>query len=279
MKDMKLGIQMWSIYDVCMREGFPKVFELLHDMGYQGMEFCLNSDATLRAKFDGNIDLREVIHAARDNDIKLIGTHLSMERLLEDPAPILDECLELGLPCAAIGPAFYADRTPIRDQQEMYGHVVRFAQMFKQAGIQLQVHCSAFGYLRDYRGRRVVDAMFEEAGLENLQPEFDTAWMICGGVIPTEYLKKYRDYVDYLHFKDFHPPLEDSDYILVRHNAVADHYMERGTAVGLDGIQDLGAIISTARECSTKWLIVELWNEPDSLENAEISINNLKAHM
>jgi sugar phosphate isomerase/epimerase len=274
---MKIGIQMWSIHDVCKNEGFQKSFELVGKMGYQGWEFALGDKALLSERMGTRIDIDDLKKAASDNGIELLGSHISMQRLLENPKPILDECLKLGLSYAAIGPAFYGDREPFADQKAKYADVKRISKLFKDNGIQFQVHGSAFGYLRDYRGRRTIDGMIEECGVENLQPEFDTAWMICGGVLPTEYLRKYKGHVDILHFKDFHPPMEDSDYILVRHNNVADHWL--GCAVGDNGIQDLGTIVPVAHECGTKWLLVELWNEQNSLENAKISIDNLKKHV
>ncbi len=272
---MKTAIQMWSINDVCMKEGLPQAFQLVRDMGYEGFEFALGGSATLQEKC--GMDPEAVRDAAQAAGLALIGTHLSLGRLLEDPQPLLTECLALGLPYAAIGPAFEGDRTPFARQKELYAAVKEVAKLFHHNGIQLQVHCSAYGYLRDYRGRRVVDGMFEEAGLDLLQPEFDTAWMICGGVIPTVYLEKYAGYVDLLHFKDFHPPMEDSDYILVRHNQVVDYH--RGCPVGENGIQDLPSILAAAEKAGTKWVITELWNEADSLENAEISLRNLRRHL
>lgn len=276
-QEMKIGIQMWSIHDICVEKGFAEAFKLVSQMGYQGWEFALGSDATLSERMGRPIDIQEVKQAAAEYGIELLGSHVSTERLLENPEPIIAECVELGLSYAAVGPCFYADRTPFEDQKICYEDTKRFARMFKEAGIQFQVHGSALGYLRDYRGRRTIDGMLEECGLDLLQPEFDTAWMIVGGVIPAVYLNKYKGYVDILHFKDFHPPMEDSDYILVRHNEICDHH--KGCAVGDNGIQELGVIVQAAKECGTKWLMTELWNEADSLENAQISIDNLKKHL
>ena len=275
--ELKIGIQMWSIHNVCKELGFAKAFELVSKMGYQGWEFALGSSATLADRMERPNDLQEVKQAAAENGIELLGCHVSTERLLEDPEPVIAECRELGLSYAAVGPCFYADRTPFDEQKKCYENTKRFAQMFRDAGIQFQVHGSAFGYLRDYRGRRTIDGMLEECGLDLLQPEFDTAWMIVGGVIPAVYLDKYKGHVDILHFKDFQPPMEDSDYILVRHNEICDNH--RGCAVGDHGIQDIGTIIPAARACGTKWLMTELWNEPESLKNAEISIENLKKYL
>ena len=53
-----------------------------------------------------------------------------------------------------------------------------------------------YGYLHDYKGRPTYQGMIEEAGIDLIQPEFDTAWMICSGNDPIELLKKYRGHVD-----------------------------------------------------------------------------------
>ena len=41
--ELKIGIQMWSIHNVCKELGFAKAFELVSKMGYQGWEFALGS--------------------------------------------------------------------------------------------------------------------------------------------------------------------------------------------------------------------------------------------
>ncbi|MFR6332892.1 MAG: hypothetical protein ACLUOI_31730 [Eisenbergiella sp.] len=94
------------------------------------------------------------------------------------------------MPYAAIAPIFYGDRTPFEEQRRLYKETVRLSRLFKENGIQLQVHCAAFGFLKDYKGRNTVEGMFEECSLEYLQPEFDTAWMICSEIDPHEYLAK-----------------------------------------------------------------------------------------
>ncbi|KIL40502.1 hypothetical protein SD70_13110 [Gordoniibacillus kamchatkensis] len=277
MGKMKLGLQMWSIHDVCMKEGICKAIEIVKELGYDGFEFAINDRGTVEELF--GVKPAEVKKALQANDVKGIGYHASSRLLFENPDPILKECVELEIPYAAIGPAFYGDRTPHKKQIEIIKKVEKAAKIFKSNGVQLQVHCAAYGYLHDYKGRYTVDGMFEDVGLEYLQPEFDTAWMICGGVDPAEYLHKYKGYVDILHFKDYRPLSkdEDSEYILVRHDTVNDYHF--GCAVGDSGVLDIAPIVRAAEECGTKWAVTELWNEPDSLENARISAQNLKKYL
>ena len=37
MAKMKIGIQMWSINDICMQEGLPHAFRMIRDIGYEGL--------------------------------------------------------------------------------------------------------------------------------------------------------------------------------------------------------------------------------------------------
>lgn len=277
MSNMKLGLQMWSIHNVCVQEGIIKALEIVREMGYEGFEFAINNRGTVEELF--GVKATEVKKALDANGIQGIGYHTSLSKLAEDPDPILKDLLELEIPYAAIGPAFYGDRTPNQTQKDLIQKVQNAAKLLKSNGVQLQVHCAAYGFLRDYKGRYTSEGMFEDVGLDYLQPEFDTAWLICSGLDPAEYLHKYKGYVDILHFKDYRPlsAEQDSDYILVRHDTVNDYQL--GCAVGDNGVLDLAPIIKAAVESGTKWAVTELWNEPDSLENAKLSAYHLKKHL
>ena len=63
--ELKIGIQMWSIHNVCKELGFAKAFELVSKMGYQGWEFALGSSATLADRMERPIDLQEVSRRLR----------------------------------------------------------------------------------------------------------------------------------------------------------------------------------------------------------------------
>lgn len=274
---MKLGLQMWSIHDVCLKEGIVRALEIVRDLGYEGFEFALNSRGTVEEVF--GISPAEVKRALDANNVEGIGYHASSAKLFDNPDPIIRDCHELDVAYVGIGPAFYADRTPRRTQIELTKKVEKTAKRLKENGIQLQIHCAAYGYLRDYKGRYTVDGMFEDIGLDYLQPQFDTAWMICGGVDPVEYLAKYKGYVDLVHFKDYRPlpPEDDSDYVLVRHDTINDY--DYGCAVGDGGVLDLAEVVPGAAVAGTKWAVAELWNEANSLENARISAQNLRRYL
>ena len=275
--NMKLGIQMWSIHNVFVEQGIEKTAKEIRAMGYEGLEFALGGSPTLSDRCGYPVDPKEVRKQLLDNGVEPLGSHIAFGAFLEDPDTVLGECLDLGIKYAAIGPAFEGDRTPHEDQIEKYRQIAAAAKKFKENGIQFQVHCAVYGYLHDYKGRPTYQGMIEEAGVDLIQPEFDTAWMICSGNDPVELLEKYKGHEDILHFKDYHPIPYSSDYILVQHNEVCDHHF--GCAVGDNGVQDVGQIVDAADQCGVKWVLTELWNEPNSMENAKISADNILKYL
>ena len=133
MSDMKLGLQMWSIHDVCIEKGMPEALCLIREMGYEGFEFALGDCATLEERCGAKP--AEVKKALQEYGVKAIGSHISFERLLEDPDPVLKDCVEYEVPYAAIAPIFYGDRTPFEEQRRLYKETVRLSRLFKENGI------------------------------------------------------------------------------------------------------------------------------------------------
>lgn len=267
---MQFGIQDCSLGPVRERYGLLGSFEQLRKNGFEGVEFAV-WNKTLKEMH--GIDAKDIRLAMDDAGMKAIGIHVDLDRLDEDPTAAIEECHALGIEYAAVCPAFYGDRTPYAEQKALYEKVTRVAKKLKENGIQFQTHCAALGYLLDYKGRCVVEGMMEEAGLDLLQPEFDTAWMVCGGVDPATYIRKYAGYVDLIHMKDFLPQLPDTPYIMVRHNTVCDEQL--GCVIG-QGIVNIPEVIQAAGESGTKWLIGEFWDGDGVLEEARLGLEYMK---
>jgi sugar phosphate isomerase/epimerase len=209
--------------------------------------------------------------------VEPIGGHIDLGALTNDPQTVLDECLALGLPCVGIGPSFYGDRERKPDQISKNEQIAKAARLLKENGIKLVVHCAAYGWLRDCKGRLTSEGMIEDAGgLDFLEPELDLAWLVCAGLDPAEFMTKFKNHMKIVHFRDFRKLPEWSEYILVRHNTICDHGY--GCAVG-EGVLDLKKLVPRAAENGAEWAVTELWNEPGSAENAKISAENIKKYM
>lgn len=275
---MDLGLQMWSVHDHCVNDGFEAVMKKIKPMGYNGFEFAINSGATLSERVGYPVDPKELKRIMDHYDVKPIGCHIDLNALLREPETVLRECLALELPYVGVGPSFEGDRTPKPDQIEKNRRIAKAAKLLKENGIKLQVHCAAYGWMRDYQGRLTSEGMIEDAGgLEYLEPELDMAWVLCGGLDPLVMLERYKGHAGIVHLKDFHPLPEWSEYILVRHNTICDHHY--GCAVGDNGSLNLSEVIPAAKETGVQWVVTELWNEKNSMENAKISAENILKYM
>ncbi len=275
---MDLGLQMWSVHDVCVNEGFEAVMKQIKPMGYNGFEFAINNGATLSDRVGYPVDPKELKHIMDYYGVKPIGSHIDLGALLREPETVLRECLALELPYVATGPSFEADRLPKPDQIERNSRIAKAAKLLQENGIKLQVHCAAYGWMRDYLGRWTSEGMIEDAGGPKfLELELDLAWLICAGLDPVEMMQKHKGNLNIVHFKDFHPLPDWSEYVLVRHNTICNHGY--GCAVGDAGVLDVKQLVETAQECNVQWIVTELWNEPNSLENARISAKNIRKYL
>lgn len=271
---MKLGLQMWSIHDVCMRLGVEKTMQTISQMGYRGFEFAVHQYETLEQLWGERPE--RVAEIMGSYGVEPVGIHLNWDLFSKNPMPAIEESKKLGLSYIGLGQLFYPDRVPHDVQRAIHARLKEVSQMVSDHGMKMVLHVSAASYCRDFLGRYSFEGMLEDVGLDLIQPEFDTAWMLVGGVDPEAYIRKYAGKLDILHMKEFTGPMENSDYIMVRHNAVT---MDRGCAVGASGSQNVCGIIEEARKAGTKWIVTELWNEPDSIDHARESAQTILKYL
>ena len=260
---MKMGIQMWSIHDECMRRGVDETMRIVSDMGYTGFEFAVHEYATVEQLWGERPE--KIAETMARYGVQPLGIHLNWDLFSADPMTVIRECRILGLPYLGLGHLYYPDREPAERQMAIHKRLGELSRIAADNGMKMLLHVSATGYCRDYKGRYSFEGMLEDVGEEWIQPEFDTAWMVVGGVDPEAYIRKYAGRVDVLHLKEFTGPLEQTEDVMKRHDAIT---IDRACAIGASGSQNTPGIIETARESGTKWILTELWNEENALENA-----------
>lgn len=96
----------------------------------------------------------------------------------------------------------HPDRAPRLSQKQWDGmleHIVILAKIAKEYGVRAVIHPHAGGYIefQDEIEQVVQDISYEIAGLC-----LDTGHLYYSQMDPVEYLKKYADKLDYIHFKD-----------------------------------------------------------------------------
>lgn len=144
-------------------------------------------------------------------------------------------------------------------KSELLAEISGAVDKFSAHGFIPGYHNHTYEFEICYGGRPWHDYVMD--AIPSAVAELDLCWLEVGGGDAAKYIEKYRGRVDLLHVKDYvgrgkitkndgTPPAFPLDAGL--------DFDQR--AVG-DGVLDMEAIVSAAKGCGTKWLIVEL-DEP-----------------
>lgn len=224
---MKVGLQLYSIRDLMESDMDAALYEV-SKAGYEYVEF---------AGFFGK-SAAQINELLSKYDLKAISVHQKYEELITNEEGILDFLKDIGIKYSAIP---YMSRELHKGNSE-YDRIIEdiknASENLKKYGIQMLYHNHDFEFYT-YEGKYLNDWIIESVGKENIIPEIDTCWVKYAGVDLCGYIKKYSGNVPVLHLKDF-----------CRENGF------KMRPVGY-GCQDWKAILDTAQEAGTEYLIVE----------------------
>ena len=129
-----------------------------------------------------------------------------------------------------------------------------------EAGLTFSYHNHSFEFV--HFGRRTgLDLLYEETDPRYMQAELDTFWVQHGGGDPAAWVKKLKNRMPVVHFKDM--------VILNGQPTMAE--------IG-EGNLNWPAIIAACREANVEWYAVEQdVCQRDPFESLKISYDNLKA--
>lgn len=253
MDKMKIGIQLYSLRRE-LAEDYFGVFEKVKEMGYDGVE--------LAGLYGYNAD--EV--RARCGKIGIIpfSAHVLHTELMENPG-LMKEYAEIGCEYMVIPYLSEEYRPGAAKFSEFLRDARILGERANELGMKLCYHNHEFEFGR-IGGEYGLDVIYRDIPKEILKTEFDTCWIKYMGENPCEYIKKYADRTEIVHFKD---------YAVTDNNGIKEIDFR---CLG-DGEQDMEAMIAASKEIGMKWIIVEQ-DEPAKnktpFECAEENINYLK---
>lgn len=249
MKKFKLGLQLYSIRHE-MEKDVEAALKKVSEMGYEYVEFAGYYGKTAE-------ELKEMLDKYC---LKAISVHQGYEAFIGDDAQKnIDFLKTIGVKYAAI-PGMGLDKHKGSDVYEkVLNQIGEAAENLKENGIQMMYHNHAFEFEK-YEGKYYMEWLIEDLQGKVL-PEFDVCWVHYAGVNPQEYILNYKNRIPVLHIKDFACTKLPNEpiYELVKRGEKKPTNEENGLedrAVGY-GIQDIPAILKSAEECDTEYLIVE----------------------
>lgn len=251
MKKFKVGIQLYSVRDDLAKD-FEGTLRKIKEMGYDYVEFAGFFDKSAS-------EIKSIL-----NEIGLIpiSVHQGNQLFVEKGTEIIDYLKEIGVKYCAI-PWYAKDKLKGTDKWENTKKEFKeYSDALKSAGIKLLYHNHDFEFEKA-DGKYKIDAIYDEIGLDTIEPEFDTCWVKYAGEDPCGYIEKYSGHVEVLHLKDFVcKKYGGAVYALIDENGKdqdAGESEDNGfkfVPVG-SGVQDFKSILEAAEKAGTEYIIVE----------------------
>lgn len=272
MKKFKVGVQLYSVRDD-MANDFEGTLRKIKEMGYDYVEFASFFDKSAK----------EVKAILDEIGLIPISVHQGNQIFMEKGMEAVDYLKEVGVQYCAI-PWYEKEKLKGSDNWENTKKEFKeYSDALKSAGIKLLYHNHDFEFEK-VDGQYKLDAIYEELGLDTIEPEFDTCWVKYGGEDPCKYIEKYSGHVDVLHLKDFVcKKYGGAVYALIDENG-NDKEAESSSDNGFkfmpvgSGVQDFKSILEAAEKAGTEYIIVEQDSSQDrpALEAVKMSREYLK---
>lgn len=245
-----LGLNLFSIRNYLdTEEKFTDVLARLKEMGYTYVQFS-------GAPFDAPMIKR----ATEKTGVQVVLTHVPMDRILNDTEALMDEHESFGCKNIGLG-AMPGDA--IREYDKAVKTIAALneaGEKMAKRGFKLFYHNHSIEFIR--HGDKTVMDMLADAPYINFT--LDTYWVQYAGASVVDTIKKLKGRIECIHLKDYTIEVQEDGW------TVKPHYCPIG-----DGNIDFDSVIKVARECGTKYFLVEQDNAalmPDTLGQVERSV-------
>lgn len=216
------------------------------------------------------IPVEEYAQIAKDNGIKVIGTHDDFNKMIADPEWAMNFHRTLGTTNIGIGGMPKYARESADGCRQFCEDANKFAEIINKEGFKFTYHNHHFEFAKVEGNTRLMDIL-----VDNLDPNttsfcLDTCWVQCGGCDVRAWIEKLAGRIDILHMKDVEWVAESNG---------KDHLMY--TSVG-DGNLNWKGIIEAAEKIGVKHFIVEQdgrWVNNNPFLSAERSANYIKENL
>ena len=218
---MKLGIQMYSLRDVCSID-YEKALKFVSECGYEGIEFAGFFDIPAE-KMKAMLDQYHLV---------AMGSHTGWDIIDKD----FDHMVAYN---KAVGNnRIICPGVPMDSEEQVKEFAQKFnaaSEKLKAEGMTLYYHNHSHEFEQD-NGKYFMDILGENTTRDSLKFELDVYWVYRGGVNPVRFMKKYADRLDIFHIKD------------------GNKY--DGTPVG-SGEVDIDGVLAFSKLHGMEWAVVE----------------------
>ncbi len=269
--ELPVGLQLYSVRDD-MEKDFKGTLQKVKDMGYDGVEFAGLFEYTPE----------QVKAMCEEVGLIPVSAHVPLADMIDDIDKVIADYKTIGCEYIVV-PYVTEDRHPDGELfMQMVEEIRAIGEKVKAAGLVLLYHNHDFEFKKLESGEFGLDYLYSSVPADLLQTELDQCWVRYAGLDPVEYLKKYAGRAPVVHLKDYYAEGEQvgDPYALIGLNEDEER---ENTAFEFRplgyGVQNVAALVKTAEEGGSKWLIIEQ-DQPSlgktPLECVEMAIKYLK---
>jgi len=250
MADSVIAAQLYTLRDFTKTpDDIRDTFNKVSDLGYEAVQ----------VSGMGAIEPQALKDIAAASGLKIIATHISYQRICDEPEAVIAEHKLWGCRHVAIGGLPQEFRNA--EGFSLFASQASTAvQPLIDAGLTFSYHNHSFE-LERFGSRTGMQVLVEESNPETFSFEIDTYWIQHGGANPVSWLEKLRDRMHVVHLKDM----------------AMDGSKQLFAEVG-EGNLDWGAILTACRQAGIEWYIIEQDTcQRDPFESLKMSLDNLRA--
>ncbi|MFC5531314.1 sugar phosphate isomerase/epimerase family protein [Cohnella yongneupensis] len=226
---MILGAQLYTVRAFLQNEtDIRRTLAKIAEIGY----------ATIQVSAMGKIAPETLKAICDELSLKIVLTHVSPERLVNETDQVIEEHRILG--CDYIGIGSMPEKYRSDDWYEHFATDFRpAANRIADAGMQFMYHHHNFEFIK-IGGKRLIERLIEDFSPREMGVTLDTYWIQAAGADIYEWIDRLRDRIHCVHLKD-----------------MAVRGMEPIMAPVMEGNMNFAAIMKALEKTATKYALVE----------------------
>ena len=251
MPALKLGAQLYTVRQYTQNEkDFAETMKKIASVGYKYVQV---------SGIGSGVTPVMIKQAADDNNLKVILTHTSPERIKNETEKVIEEHNVFGCDGIGIGGMFGHERTA-DGYKKFADDFSKAIEKIKQSGKVFLYHNHDFEFQK-YDGKTGMDIVLENTDKDGLKLTFDTYWAQFAKVDPAEFIEKYCGRIFATHLKDM---------TFIDNKAVMTEVCT--------GTMNFDRILKVSEDSGILWHFVEQDEvRIDAFESMKISFDNLMA--
>ncbi len=254
MQIKQAAIQLYTLRNFCKTaEDYAQTLKRVRAIGYQAIQISAV----------GPIPPSELRSIAEGEGLTICATHEPAVKILDETDTVIERLQTLGCTQVAYPNPAGIDLSDSAQLEAWFPRLDQAGKRLREAGITLSYHNHSNEFFH-YKGKPILEWIFERTDPAHLQGELDTYWVQHGGGNSTEWCERLAGRLPLLHLKDYAVTIDRVPY-----------YTEIGS-----GNLNFRSIIAAAEASGCEWFIVEQDTCPgDPFDSITKSFNYIRDHL